>query len=91
MNSSTSQSCLRARIEYLKVLTFRTLREAAYKNIKPNKSTDCTNKSVVFNVFAFLSECWVSTKPKIREGVPTSFTPSAILRDVLLPKISQKR
>lgn len=50
-----------ARIEYLKVRNFRALREVEFKNLTPMTvllGPNGSGKSTVFDVFAFLSECF---------------------------------
>jgi len=50
-----------ARIEYLKVRNFRALREIEFKDIKPLTALlgpNGSGKSTVFDVFAFLAECF---------------------------------
>ncbi|MFZ5556686.1 MAG: AAA family ATPase [Pseudomonadota bacterium] len=51
----------RARIEYLKVQNFRALREAEFKDLTPLTvllGPNGSGKSTVFDVFAFLAECF---------------------------------
>jgi predicted ATPase len=51
----------RARIEYLKVQNFRALREVEFKDLKPLTvllGPNGSGKSTVFDVFAFLAECF---------------------------------
>lgn len=51
----------RARIEYLKVQNFRALREVEFKDLTPLTvllGPNGSGKSTVFDVFAFLSECF---------------------------------
>ena len=51
----------RARIEYLKVQNFRALREVEFKDLTPMTvllGPNGSGKSTVFDVFAFLSECF---------------------------------
>lgn len=50
-----------ARIEYLKVQNFRALREVEFKDLKPLTvllGPNGSGKSTVFDVFAFLAECF---------------------------------
>jgi len=50
-----------ARIEYLKVRNFRALREVEFKELKPMTALlgpNGSGKSTVFDVFAFLAECF---------------------------------
>ena len=52
-----------ARIEYLKVWNFRALREVEFKNLTPMTALlgpNGSGKSTVFDVFAFLAECFES-------------------------------
>lgn len=52
-----------ARIEYLKVQNFRALREVEFKDLTPLTvllGPNGSGKSTVFDVFAFLSECFES-------------------------------
>lgn len=62
MNSiSKRTSPGRARIEYLKVQNFRALREVEFKDLTPLTvllGPNGSGKSTVFDVFAFLSECF---------------------------------
>ncbi len=51
----------RARIEYLKVQNFRALREVEFKDVTPLTvllGPNGSGKSTVFDVFAFLAECF---------------------------------
>lgn len=51
----------RARIQYLKVQNFRALREVEFKDLSPMTvllGPNGSGKSTVFDVFAFLSECF---------------------------------
>lgn len=51
----------RARIEYLKVQNFRALREVEFKDLTPLTALlgpNGSGKSTVFDVFAFLAECF---------------------------------
>lgn len=51
----------RARIEYLKVQNFRALREVEFKGLTPLTvllGPNGSGKSAVFDVFAFLAECF---------------------------------
>jgi AAA15 family ATPase/GTPase len=50
-----------ARIEYLKVQNFRALREVEFKELTPLTvllGPNGSGKSTVFDVFAFLAECF---------------------------------
>ena len=61
MNLSISQPRHPARIEYLKVRNFRALREVEFKELTPLTvllGPNGSGKSTVFDVFAFLSECF---------------------------------
>ena len=61
MNPTTSQYTAPARIEYLKVQNFRALREVEFKALTPLTvllGPNGSGKSTVFDVFAFLSECF---------------------------------
>ena len=61
MNQETSQSAALARIEYLKVQNFRALRGIEFKNLTPMTvllGPNGSGKSTVFDVFAFLAECF---------------------------------
>lgn len=61
MGSSTSQPRPPARIEYLKVRNFRALLEIEFKHLTPMTvllGPNGSGKSTVFDVFAFLSECF---------------------------------
>jgi predicted ATPase len=61
MSNKDTRSRLPARIEYLKVGNFRTLREVELKNLTPLTvllGPNGSGKSTVFDVFAFLSECF---------------------------------
>ena len=63
MNLSISQPRPPARIEYLKVQNFRALREVEFKALTPLTvllGPNGSGKSTVFDVFAFLSECFES-------------------------------
>ena len=63
MNPTTSQYTAPARIEYLKVQNFRALREVEFKALTPLTvllGPNGSGKSTVFDVFAFLSECFES-------------------------------
>ena len=63
MNPTTSQYTAPARIEYLKVRNFRALREVEFKELTPLTvllGPNGSGKSTVFDVFAFLSECFES-------------------------------
>lgn len=61
MNNSTRQFDKPARIEYLKAQNFRALHEVELKNLTPLTvllGPNGSGKSTVFDVFAFLSECF---------------------------------
>jgi len=53
----------KARIEYLRVENYRALKHVEFKNITPMTALlgpNGSGKSTVFDVFAFLSECFES-------------------------------
>jgi predicted ATPase len=57
----TTATHSRARIEYLKVQNFRALREVEFKDLTPLTvllGPNGSGKSTVFDVFAFLAECF---------------------------------
>ena len=61
MNSIPAQPTASARIEYLKVQNFRALRNVEFKNLTPLTvllGPNGSGKSTVFDVFAFLAECF---------------------------------
>ena len=61
MTKSLLQSRTLARIEYLKVQNFRALHEVEFKNLTPLTvllGPNGSGKSTVFDVFAFLAECF---------------------------------
>jgi predicted ATPase len=61
MNVAIEQTPAPARIEYLKVQNFRALREVEFKELTPLTvllGPNGSGKSTVFDVFAFLSECF---------------------------------
>ncbi len=61
MKPSDAQPRAPARIEYLKVRNFRALREVEFKDLTPLTvlvGPNGSGKSTVFDVFAFLSECY---------------------------------
>ena len=61
MNKMSLQSTTPPRIEYLKVQNFRALREVEFKNLTPMTvllGPNGSGKSTVFDVFAFLAECF---------------------------------
>lgn len=61
MKASRDRSRAPARIEYLKVRNFRALREVEFKDLTPLTvllGPNGSGKSTVFDVFAFLSECF---------------------------------
>lgn len=61
MTRGTSRPRAPARIEYLKVQNFRALRELEFKDLKPLTvllGPNGSGKSTVFDVFAFLAECF---------------------------------
>ena len=63
MNRKASQTTTTPRIEYLKVRNFRALREVEFKNLTPLTvllGPNGSGKSTVFDVFAFLAECFES-------------------------------
>ena len=61
MNPIPEQPTAPARIEYLKVQNFRALRSVEFKNLTPLTvllGPNGSGKSTVFDVFAFLAECF---------------------------------
>jgi predicted ATPase len=61
MNTASDRTSTPARIEYLKVQNFRALREVELKELTPLTvllGPNGSGKSTVFDVFAFLSECF---------------------------------
>jgi len=61
MTVQGKQPSSRARIEYLKVRNFRALRDVEFKNLTPLTvllGPNGSGKSTVFDVFAFLSDCF---------------------------------
>jgi predicted ATPase len=61
MNPATARPYTPARLEYLKVQNFRALRAVEFKDLKPLTvllGPNGSGKSTVFDVFAFLSECF---------------------------------
>lgn len=61
MKTSSAQPRAPARIEYLKVRNFRALREVEFKDLTPLTvllGPNGSGKSTVFDVFAFLAECF---------------------------------
>ncbi len=61
MNRVTSQSITPPRIEYLKIGNFRALKNVEFKNLTPMTvllGPAGSGKSTVFDVFAFLAECF---------------------------------
>ena len=63
MNGSANNETSPARIEYLKVQNFRALRDLELKELTPLTvllGPNGSGKSTVFDVFAFLSECFES-------------------------------
>lgn len=61
MKSAINSTPTRARIEYLKVKNFRALREVEFRDLTPLTvllGPNGSGKSTVFDVFAFLSECF---------------------------------
>jgi len=61
MTSATAQRGAPTRIEYLKVQNFRALREVGFKDLTPMTvllGPNGSGKSTVFDVFAFLAECF---------------------------------
>ncbi len=60
-SGAVSSSTLPPRIEYLKVQNFRVLRDVEFKKLSPLTvllGPNGSGKSTVFDVFAFLSECF---------------------------------
>lgn len=63
MSKMSPQSTAPPRIEYLKVQNFRALREVEFKSLTPMTvllGPNGSGKSTVFDVFAFLAECFES-------------------------------
>src|SRR5215207_5415339 len=63
MKPSRTRPSAPARIEYLKVQNFRALRDLELKQLTPLTvllGPNGSGKSTVFDVFAFLSECFTS-------------------------------
>lgn len=61
MALNEKRSSAKARIEYLKVRNFRALRDVEFKNLTPLTvllGPNGSGKSTVFDVFAFLSDCF---------------------------------
>lgn len=61
MTTTTEKQRAPARIEYLKVQNFRALREVEFRDLTPLTvllGPNGSGKSTVFDVFAFLSECF---------------------------------
>lgn len=61
MTRATSRPRIPARIEYLRVQNFRALRELEFKDLTPLTvllGPNGSGKSTVFDVFAFLAECF---------------------------------
>ncbi len=61
MNTAIATSPTPSRIEYLKVQNFRALREVEFKELTPLTvllGPNGSGKSTVFDVFAFLAECF---------------------------------
>lgn len=61
MKTVTARPSTPARIEYLKVQNFRALREVEFKDLTPLTvllGPNGSGKSTVFDVFAFLAECF---------------------------------
>jgi predicted ATPase len=61
MKSISNRSTSPARIQYLKVRNFRALREVEFKDLTPLTvllGPNGSGKSTVFDVFAFLAECF---------------------------------
>ena len=61
MKTDPAQSQAPARVEYLKVQNFRALHEVEFKDLTPLTvllGPNGSGKSTVFDVFAFLSECF---------------------------------
>ena len=84
-----SGSARTPRIEYLKVQNFRALREVEFKGLTPLTvllGPNGSGKSTVFDVFAFLAECFESslrkacllyTSPSPRDGLLSRMPSSA--------------
>ncbi|MCX7699479.1 MAG: AAA family ATPase [Gemmataceae bacterium] len=61
MDDSTNLNLVPPRIQYLKVKNFRVLHEVEFQNLKPLTvllGANGSGKSTVFDVFAFLAECF---------------------------------
>ena len=61
MNQTTPPTIGPPRIEYLKVRNFRALREVEFRDLTPMTvllGPNGSGKSTVFDVFAFLAECF---------------------------------
>lgn len=61
MSRRVTNSCAAARIEYLKICNFRALRDVEFKDLTPLTvllGPNGSGKSTVFDVFAFLAECF---------------------------------
>lgn len=61
MNIQSSAFAPPARIEYLKVQNFRALKRVEFRNLTPMTvllGPNGSGKSTVFDVFAFLAECF---------------------------------
>src|SRR5271157_6664891 len=61
LTKATTRPIKPARINYLRVENFRALRKVEFKNLKPLTvllGPNGSGKSTVFDVFAFLSECF---------------------------------
>lgn len=61
MTQTKKQNLAKARVEYLKVRNFRALRDVEFKDLTPLTvllGPNGSGKSTVFDVFAFLAECF---------------------------------
>ena len=57
------------RVEYLRVQNYRVLRDVEFKNLTPLTvllGPNGSGKSTVFDVFAFLSECFTDGLRRVR-------------------------
>jgi hypothetical protein len=92
MTASQSRSRALARIEYLKVQNFRALREVELKALTPLTvllGPNGSGKSKLFDVFAFLAECFELGlgQARPREGAP-DFWSSCVRSTYAEPQVS---